>query len=74
MQDINNDAAINAVDNWLDVPFDIVEVAYDSEAQQQDRASLSWHLTNKEKQTIVNAIDLPSNQSAIERLRDLVAH
>ena len=72
MQDINNDVAINAVNTWLEAPFDVVEIVYDNEAQNQDRASLSWHLTNTEKRTILNSIDLPANRNAMTRLQELV--
>ena len=72
MQDINNDKQLNLVSQWLDCPFDVVEIAYDNETQKKARASLSWHLTSKEKETIINSIDLPANRSALLRLKHIL--
>ncbi len=72
MQDINNDLQLHFVQQWLKAPFHVVEVAYDNEAQNQQRASLSWHLTNREKETIIKAIDLDANVKSVDELARLL--
>lgn len=72
MQDINNEKQIQKATSWLDAPIDVVEIAYDSYTQQETRASLSWHLTSKEKKTIVNAAQIETNRRAIQRLNILI--
>ncbi|MEP1032101.1 patatin-like phospholipase family protein [Ekhidna sp.] len=77
MQDINNDARIEQMKLWFDGAFDVVEIAYDSfeksgTTTDVERASLSWHLTSKEKQHIQQNISIESNQAAIKRLQQLL--
>ncbi len=77
MQDINNDIRLEQMRSWFSGEIDVVEVAYDSYIDnggqnQAERASLSWHLTSKEKQHILENIDIPSNKEAINRLRQLL--
>ncbi len=72
IQDIKNDQQLNLMREWLECPLEVIEVAYDNISQRQDRASLSWHLTTREKETIVNAMDLPANQAALQRLGQLM--
>ncbi|MEO9484990.1 MAG: patatin-like phospholipase family protein [Ekhidna sp.] len=77
MQDINNDGRIEQMKLWFDGDFDIVEVAYDSFEKNEsstdvERASLSWHLTAKEKQHIKENISIESNRSAIRKLKELL--
>lgn len=42
------------------------------EKKANERASLSWRLTTKEKRTIMESIKLESNQQNIRRLKDLL--
>ncbi|MEQ6169021.1 patatin-like phospholipase family protein [Ekhidna sp. MALMAid0563] len=77
MQDINNDFRLEQMKLWFDGDFDVVEVAYDSfekdkQVSEVERASLSWHLTTKEKQHIINNINIESNKQAIQKLQDLL--
>ena len=77
MQDINNDFRLEQMKLWFEGDFDVVEIAYDSfeedkEVTEVERASLSWHLTTKEKQHIINNINIESNQKAIKKLQDLL--
>ncbi|MBV6646188.1 MAG: patatin-like phospholipase family protein [Cyclobacteriaceae bacterium] len=88
MQDINNDDRLEAAVEWIRVPLQTVELEYDSysifensnfssqaqEASRKEinRASLSWHLTSKEKKSIIQNIDLESNQQALHRLQHLM--
>ena len=72
MQDIENDQQIQLTSTWLNAPLDLVEIQYDREYDKDDRASLSWHLTSKEKKSIINSIRLPENQQAIRKLQELL--
>ncbi|MEQ9466692.1 MAG: patatin-like phospholipase family protein [Ekhidna sp.] len=77
MQDINNDLRLEQMRDWFDGEMDVVEIAYDSFERDKattdvERASLSWHLTTKEKQHIIENINIESNKAAIKRLQDLL--
>ncbi len=72
MQDLNNDRQIRMADAWLQHPFDVVEIAYGSTGSGDIRASLSWHLTSREKQAILRAKQLPRNQLALQKLNELL--
>lgn len=77
MQDINNDFRLEQMKLWFEGPMDVVEVAYDSfekgeKTSDIERASLSWHLTAKEKQHIIENINIESNKAAIKKLQDLL--
>ncbi len=79
MQDINNDVRAELMNDWFEGELDIVEIAYDSfvkeeEQSEVERASLSWHLTTKEKRNVIENINLESNQKAIQRLQELIKH
>ncbi len=77
MQDINNDARIEQAREWFEGGLDVIEIAYDSYdmvsvESEVERASLSWHLTSKEKKNIIENIDIPSNKEALLKLRELL--
>ena len=77
MQDINNDSRIEQAKQWFDGEIDLIEIAYDSfsitsKESEVERASLSWHLTSKEKKNIIENINIPGNQEALKKLRELV--
>lgn len=72
IQDLNNDRHLQHVDAWLDAPFDIVELEY-SGSEKIGRASLSWHLTSKEKESIQQAIYNENNQRELQKLENLFA-
>lgn len=81
MQDINNDVRIEQMKDWFDGELDVIEIAYDSfdgntneskssKEKEIERASLSWHLTSKEKKNIIENINIESNQKAIKKLKE----
>jgi hypothetical protein len=85
MQDINNDARVEQMKDWFEGDLDVIEIAYDSfEASDSDldsksdkdkeieRASLSWHLTTKEKQNLIENINIESNRNAIKKLQNIL--
>lgn len=83
-QDITSDLLIGQAHSWLSLPIDRVDIEYQTEnytyiLQKMDsirnnsaRASLSWRLTTREKQGIVNNIHSEKNKEAIEKLLRLL--
>ena len=74
MQDRSNDARIEQASEWFDAPLDVVELVYDSNKGSSDhrRASLSWHLTDKEKDDIIEKIKTVENKKALNKLSVLL--
>lgn len=78
MQDINNDVRIELARDWFEGELDVVEIAYDSfhnskNESEVERASLSWHLTSREKKNIIENINIESNQAALQKLKKLLS-
>src|SRR5690606_372384 len=83
-QDISNDNLVSYASSWFDGPIDRVDLEYqatsyaevlskmDSIRQFSARASLSWRLTTREKQGIIDNINTLSNQTELEKLRVLL--
>lgn len=89
IQDINNDILIDGMMDWMEVPVESVELEYNTytnideeyflsakelERKQLERASLSWHLTTKEKQNVINNIALENNKQALLKLMNSQKH
>lgn len=88
LQDINNDYKLAFAREWFDGPLDVISLEYDTYSifetttfsskvqeltrKEQERASLSWHLTKKEKKNIVDNLSIIPNQKALGRLRHVV--
>ncbi|MCC6700392.1 MAG: hypothetical protein IT221_02650 [Fluviicola sp.] len=70
VQDYNQNQQIQMADLWCKSQIDIVDLQLRNELN--DRISLSWHLTNKEKKKVFNSINLPENQAAIQKIVDLL--
>jgi hypothetical protein len=72
MQDFNQDAALDYIQEiYGDFPTDVVRFMY-RPSQLNEKASMSFHLTKKEKKDIINAIYLDENQASLEHLRLLI--
>lgn len=83
-QDINSDLLISQAQVWFEGPIDRIDLQYqpenyvpilqkmDSIRQNSARASLSWRLTTREKDGIVEAINSPANQEQLDKLRKLL--
>ena len=83
-QDINSDLSISHARSWFNGSIERVDIQYksdgyvgilqkmDSIRQNNSRASLSWRLTTREKQGIVNAIHTRQNREQIQKLNDLL--
>lgn len=87
IQDITNDTRIESAKKYMKIPVSTVELEYntytniseeylltakETERKQMERASLSWHLTTREKQNIIQNILLPNNQAALRKLKELM--
>lgn len=81
IQDINNDDRLEYMQSWVDVPFEQINMEYISYPSRLDkvaftaikeRPSLSWHLTSREKDNIINNIQHPRNQEALRRLQEIL--
>lgn len=75
LQDIKNEAALRRARTWLQAPLDVLTFQYISAAQQQSgtpEASLSWRLTRKEKQGIIDSVHSPYNQASLKQLLKLM--
>lgn len=83
-QDIANDHLIGYAHSWFAAPIHRVDIEYkaetlttalnkaDSIRQNNARASLSWRLTTREKQGIINNISTSSNRESLEKLKELL--
>lgn len=85
IQDINNDSKIASIMMILKQPLEVVELEYDTysifddeafanearevQAKEMERASLSWHLTTREKKNIIENINRPNNREALKKLQ-----
>ncbi|MFH1321877.1 MAG: patatin-like phospholipase family protein [Bacteroidota bacterium] len=70
IQDYNNDQLLQYASQWFDGEIDVIDFQLRSE--KDDKISLSWHLTNKEKKQIIDAVNHPRNQKAIQKLMELL--
>lgn len=70
LQDKNNDRLIYQLSHELDV-LDVVEFNL---GKSEEPLSLSWHLTSKEKQSIINAITNEENVNALTMLKKLLTN
>jgi hypothetical protein len=83
-QDITSDLLIGYSHSWFNNSIERIDLEYEAQdyvpiLQKMDslrktnaRASLSWRLTTREKQSIVDNISTEKNKHAIQRLRELL--
>lgn len=83
-QDITGDNLIGYARTWFKAPIERVDIEYtpisyvpilqqmDSIRQHSARASLSWRLTTREKQGVVETLKLENNQESLKRLDGLL--
>ena len=70
VQDYNQNALIQMADIWCKSEIEFIDLQLRNE--KDDHISLSWHLTNKEKNKVFASILLPENQNAIKRIVELL--
>ena len=85
-QDITSDLLIGYSHSWFDGTIERVDIEYeamdyvpilqemDSLRKTNARASLSWRLTTREKQSLIDNMSSVKNTAAIARLKELLAH
>ena len=83
-QDIHNDNLLGFARSWFHGTIDRIDLQYlpssyvpilqnmDSIRQHSARASLSWRLTTREKQSVVETINHPKNQEELHKLIELL--
>ncbi len=83
-QDIASDMLIGQAHSWLPIPIDRVDIQYQAESytpilqkmdsirQNSARASLSWRLTTREKDGIVDNINSTKNRAELRKLKRLL--
>jgi hypothetical protein len=83
-QDITSDLLIGHAHSWLKSPIDRIDIQYQAESyvdllqgmdsirQNNARASLSWRLTTREKEGIVNNINSEKNKAELKKLMQLL--
>jgi len=70
VQDYNNDELLKYANKWYNGNIEIID--FELKLYYDDKISLSWHLTNKEKRKIKEAILDVRNQDATRRLIELL--
>jgi len=70
VQDFNQNQQIQYADLWCKSSIDIID--FQMRNEKNDRISLSWHLTNKEKRKVMESLYLPENQESLNRLVELL--
>lgn len=83
-QDITSDLLIGYSKSWFNNSVDRVDIEYeagfyvptlqkmDSIRKNNARASLSWRLTTREKQGLIDNLSSEKNQKSLEHLKDLL--
>ena len=69
-KDMSNEYLLEYVKAWYKGYVEVVPIAYNT-PKSKDRASLSWHLTRREKQNIESSLLAPENQQAFEMIHSL---
>lgn len=87
LQDITNDNKIEFARSWFNNTIDRVDIQYipreyiaenisKTDSLKLDnvrRASLSWRLTSKEKQSLIQTINTRKNQASIQKIKALLS-
>lgn len=69
-QDFHFDNSINTANSWLNNKLSILYFEY-APSKLNESASMSWHLTTKEKQDVINAINSNRNQKELKKLMSI---
>lgn len=70
VQDFNQEELIGLGAQSLDFPIDLI--SFNLREKEEDRISLSWHLTNQEKKRIIDAFKSKMNQHALAQLKRIL--
>jgi len=69
IQDFNSDQMLQYLGNKFEKPIDVLDFELNN---SENEISLSWHLTTKEKEKILNSIYSKDNQKSLKRLKELL--
>ncbi|MBL4592790.1 MAG: patatin-like phospholipase family protein [Flavobacteriales bacterium] len=69
IQDYNLDEMLQYLGNDFTQPIDIIDFELNN---SENEISLSWHLTTKEKERVLNSIYSKKNQESLKRLKSLL--
>ena len=69
IQDYNLDDMVQYLGNDIEQQIHIIDFELENE---ESRVSLSWHLTPREKNAILKAMNTKNNEQSLERLKDLL--
>lgn len=70
VHDYQNDEILNSVSDWYKGEVDVVTFYMDQ--SNDEKISMSWHLTNKDKRRIYKSIESDDNQLAIDKIYKLI--
>ncbi len=70
VQDFDQDELIMTLQNYWDIPLDVV--TFNLRENIEEQIALSWHLTKQEKQKIASAFQSPANQRELKKLIELL--
>ena len=69
-QDYHQEQILKLCKNSFDFPVDIL--TFNLRQKREERISLSWRLTKKEKMKIANVINSKENQLVLDQLNELL--
>ena len=69
IQNYNTEEMLRFLDNSLQHPINVIDFELDN---NENEISLSWHLTTKEKEKILNSIHSKKNQKSLNKLLQLL--
>ena len=73
LQDYEHDNSLGLIYDILGKKnFDVIRFAYHP-AKETERASMTFHLTQREKKDILNSFYLPKNQESLKRLIEVIS-
>ncbi len=70
IQDYHQDQMMQQAGEWLDAPLNLV--SFELSRHKNETVSLSWHLTQLEKDRILKAINTKGNQAKMKYLKSLI--
>lgn len=73
LQDYEHDNSIGFLYELLgEDMFEVIEFTYQA-SLESEKASMTFHLTDRERKDILSAIHLPQNQESLERLKSILS-
>jgi hypothetical protein len=70
VQDYHHDYAIEQSAHWFPGKIDVLD--FELQNEEPDLISLSWHLTNREKNHVVSSMNSPGNSQSVKKFLELL--